>query len=515
MDKLPEIITQSQRRPHVQLGGPLPSSPLLFYGGGVNYLAISGVSIPVRGSIDPVYVHDPRLVGAYARAARTISPPDLPSSDVMFKEQYGSIPRQLLAFNCELNIYLPSGRCKDLSNFDQGWEDYVLIFSRGLVTSRDLGDVFSFDGDDAIETTLNVTWDTIYPVGTLGFSRVPDTTARNNISDVTYGNRVICGQCGPADDGSGLKYFLEIGDAGATQKPRVLYQLVNGGAISSIDIAVAASGEAPTAIGVMGQYLVVISPTAVSPTAGGMYYALISPVTGVPGTFTKVTTGFTAAQEPRDITVVNQRLAFICCDGGEILKLEDVPSGPTSMGLVASGDLSQIDSLGETIIAVGVGGILVSQNSGLTFGPSPTEPSSEDEATITIMDKLRWWVGLASGGGLWYTLDGGNTWVKSALPGTTSPSIRATAAATQEVLYVGFYETAPGLATSIDGGATWVNAANVSPRIQNLSVTGLADVRHIAVPISNNQGIAANNVIIGGNGTGVAGYLAIGTGNTF
>lgn len=514
MDQLPEIITQSQGRPHVQLGGPLPTNPLLFYGGQINYLAISGVSIPVRGSIDPVYVHDPRQVGAYVRAAKTISPPDLPTSDVMFREKHGAIPRQLLGLNCELNIYLPRGQCLDLANFDTGWTDYVLVFSRGLVTGRDLGDVFTFDGDDPIETTINVTWDAIYPVGTIGFSRVPDTTARNNISDVTYGDRIICGQCGPSDDGSGLKYALEVGDTVATQKPRVLYQLVEGGAWSAVDIVAATSGEQACAIAVMGQYLVVISPTAQSATNGGYYYALISPVTGVPGTFTKVTAGFTNNQEPRDITVLSQKEAYICCDNGEILKLTDVPSGPTSLGIVIGGDLSRIDSLGSTIIAVGVGGIAVSQNNGRTFGASSTEPSSADATSICIMDQNRWWVGLAADG-LWYTLDGGHTWAKSALPGTSIPTINAVAAGTQETLYVAFYETTPGFAASIDGGVSWTVASQTNPRMQNFSTATLADIKRIATPKANNQGVAANNVILGGNGTAGAGYLSVGTGNTF
>lgn len=512
MDQLPEVITQSQGRPHVQLGGPLPTNSLLFYGGQINYLAISGVSIPVRGSIDPVYVHDPREVGAYVRAARTIGPPDLPTSDVMFREKHGAIPRQLLGFNCELNIYLPRGVCANLSDFDGGWSDYVLVFSRGLVTGRDLGDVSSFDSDDVLETTINVTWDAIYPVGTIGFSRVAAATVRNNISDVTYGNRVVCGQCGPADDGSGLKYALEVGDT--SEKPRVLYQLVEGGAWAAVEIAAAANNEQCNALAVMGQYLVVLSPTASGVTQGGYYYALISPVTGVPGTFTKVTAGFTVAQEPRDITVLNQKEAYICTDGGEILKLENVPSGPTSLGLVASGDLARIDSLGETIIAVGAGGVIVSQNGGRTFGPAATEPSSEDGTAICIMDRNRWWVGLALGG-LWYTLDGGNTWAESVVPGTTNPTINDIAAGTQEAMYVSFYETTPGFAASINGGVSWSVASQVNPRMQNFSTSTLADIKRIATPVANNQGVAANNVILGGNGTGASGYLSVGTGNTF
>ena len=515
MDQLPEVITQSQGRPHVQLGGPLPTNALLYYGGQINYLAISGVSIPVRGSIDPVYVHDPREVGAYVRAARTISPPDLPTSDVMFREKHGAIPRQLLGFNCELNVYLPRGLCADLSNFDQGWSDYVLVFSRGLITGRDLGDVSSFDSDDVLETTINVTWDAIYPVGTMGFSRVAAATTRNDIADVTYGNRVVCGQCGPADDGSGLKYALEVGNTTDSQKPRVLYQLVEGGAWSAVEITAAAVGEQVCAIAVMGQYLIALSPTAAAVTTGGYYYALISPVTGVPGSFTKVTTGFTLAQEPRDITVLNQKEAYICTDGGEILKLENVPSGPTSLGIIASGDLARIDSLGETIIAVGAAGIYVSQNSGRTFGTSPTEPSGTDQTSICIMDKNRWWVGHAAGG-LWYTLDGGNTWAQSAIPGTTTPTIYDIAAGTQEAMYVSFYETASaGLAASINGGQSWVVSGNVNPRMENFSSSTLARINRIATPVANNQGVAANNVLLGGNGTSTTGYLSVGAGNTF
>lgn len=514
-----QVIKQGMGRPHLQLGGPRPFNPLLFYGGTTNYLAISGVSNPLRGGITPQYVHAPNTVGKYVAVAKTIDPPDLPTSSIMFREKVGALPKHALFVGCEMNVYLPHGSCNDLSDFDRGWTDYIEIFARGLITTRDGGDRFTFNSDDPLETTVGVTWGDIYPVGSLGFSALSTSgPATRPIVAVCYANKELCGECGPANDGTNWVYAVRAGDG--SNKPDVLWSNNGGRTFTAISLTTAVNSEVPSAISVMGSYVVVLSPTAVSSTQGGIYYAVLNPLTGVPGSFTKISTGFTNNRKPSDFVVLGPREAYISAQAGEVLKMEDPTVGAVSIGQFGSADFNRIDAFGDVIVCTGVGGVVSkSTNRGRSFAATTASPSATAGSAIAVLSPSRYLAGTddgSGGGGLYYTVDAGETWTEIIIPGISVQAIKDITVASDEVIHVAYLDgSTPGIATTVNGGVSWVTSATVTPRMNSVPLSGITEVRRIAVPEVLDKGIASNVVFAVGLGATTTGFMSQGVANVF
>lgn len=514
MTQQQEINTQKHSRPHIQPGGPRPNNRTYYYGGDTNYLMVGDSSTPVRGGVDPIWARDPYNIDSFVLTGRQTSAPDLPSVGLTFRERIGKIPRHLLGLNCLLNVYLARGQCRDLSDLRYGWESYVKIFSGGRITDRSTSGESDFEADDPIETEVEMVCDAIYPAGSVSFAEKIASSITLEVLDITYGNRTQCGECGPTNDGAQWIYAVEKG--GAAAKPIVWYSLDGGATWASSSIATAANAEAPCAIRLMGGYLVAVSPTASSATQGGYYYSVINPVTGAPSaTWTKVTTGFTNNQEPRDMWVAGPREAYLCTDGGEILRITDVPSGATSLGIVTSNDLARIHGSGDCIVAVGASATVVkSINAGVSFSVTTTAPGAAALTAIHALDRNRFWVGNSSGA-VYYTLDGGEAWTTVAL-GVTPSAIQDIRFTTQECAFIAYTASSLGrIAASIDGGVAWVTSDVTNPRVIGVPTTATQRYNRIAYPIVNDAGIRANFAALGGLGASTDGALMVGAGNVF
>jgi hypothetical protein len=79
-----------------------------------------------------------------------------------------------------------------------------------------------------LKEEIDVTWSrNPYPVGQMLFGpQAAGTLTAIQVRDITYGNQSICGNCGPANDGT--KFLYAIADGGAAAKPLVAYS-VDGG----------------------------------------------------------------------------------------------------------------------------------------------------------------------------------------------------------------------------------------------------------------------------------------------
>lgn len=487
-----DSLKMGDRRGYIQFGGPRPNNRPYFYGGDTNYFVINGVSIPVSGGISPINVADPNRAGGFIQSGKMRSAPDLPAGTLVFRERTKSIPRHWIAKNCLLNAYNAGGRCTSLSDFDYGWDGFIEIYSGGEVTSFDPGDRSSFEDDTAMETTLGLTFDSIYAAGSISWaSKATGATAA--IVDVTYANRQVCGDCGPADDGTRRIYALETG--GGATKPVAWYSLDGGDTWASLSIAVAANAEAPNSIRVMGNYLIVVSPTAGAATQGGLYYVPLNPATGAPsGAFVKVTTGFVATFEPRDIVVLGPKDAFLCCDSGVILYLTDPTAGVTTRGTPVSTDLGRIASDGNnTIVAVGASGVVVkSTNRGQSFAATTTSPSGTPTLTgVAVLDENRFWI--ISATGAWWTQDGAETaWTAASLPLTLAGATDIVFA-TQECGYIAY--ASGGIArilATVNAGASWTRADLKNPRIQGMPTATITSFTRLACPKTGSNDINAN-----------------------
>lgn len=501
-----EVILTRHKRLFLQFGGAKLGNPVQFAGLNTQYAALEGVSAPEVGNIDPQWVHDPRRVGFYRLVARTIAPADLPKATLRLREKHGVIPIQLFRVGCALNVYEVTGTCEDLSDFVSGWSDYVMVYSNGLITDKDLGNRSSFDADEIVEDGLSLTFGDIYPVGRLGFSEKAATAIDREVIDVAYGSIESCGDCTPTDDGTKRAYAVTGSSGGSPGLPNEIVYTVDGGATwNQVNLTLLAN-EYPLAIDVAGKYLIVVVYNS-STNVGCYYYAEINPFTGVPGAFTRVGTGFVGTNYPRDLYVFSPSEIYFCGNGGYIYKCTDVPSGVTVIdaGNATNQNLLRIHGSEQAIVCVGNGGAIVkSVNRGQSFVSVTTTPSASPFTAVAVRSKTLYWV--ASAARVWNTQNGGETWEESIFPGSGSGQVKDIVFATDEVGYISHSTTTPTarILATWNGGVNWTLG---SPRIENLPVFNYAN--RLDVP-KVSSGIAANTLLVGGiAGGGVDGILLL------
>ena len=498
-----EIVTMRHKRSYIQENGARPGNPVAYAGQDSQYFIIEGVGNPEAGGIDPIWVHDLYRQGKYHMSGRSITAPDLPKSNLIMREKHGSLPKILLS-HCPFNVYEATGACQDLSDFLGGWTDYVQIYSDGVIGDKDLGNRSQWDSDDAVEDTSSVTWGAIYPIGALGFGEGAANQVDLNVVDIVFGRASNCLGC---DFGDKLAYALSqpmIASPGSLAE--VIYTIDGGATWIGINITGMGVIEMGYAIDIVGSYLVVLGEDA-------YYYALIDQNTGVPGTFTKVSTGFVAAGSPKDMYVANPREVWFVGDAGYIYKSTDITTGVSvvNAGVATTQDLKRITGLGETLVAVGAAGtVLKSINRGVIWATTTTSPVLAPIIiqAVAVMDGRRYWVG-TNGGRVYFTLDGGETWHEKAIDGSGNGQIWDIVFPTQEVGYIAHATATPvaRIHTTWDGGEDWTRNPS---RIMNMPVYDIPN--RIACPATDDLGWISNTLAIAGlAGNGIDGIILIGT----
>lgn len=491
-----EIVTYKHKRNFIQFGGARPNNVVRYAGQDAQYLSIEGVSNPEQGNITPIWVPDPRFAGKYRLVARKSVPADLAQAALHLLERHGSIPRQLTRINCAFNLYELTGNCTDLSDFLSGWTDYVLIYSGALVAAKDFGTRTSWEGDDQNEEVLHLSLSDIYPIGSLAFGENAPVEISREVVDVVYGSRDQCGDCGPQDDGTLRIYAVtKSSGAGSPGLPAELIYSLNGGAtyIDTQPITGIGATSDPSAIAVVGTRLLIVVPTE-----NAYYWADLDAITGTPGAFTKVISGFVAAKTVQNVFVAGPREVYFCGSGGYIYKSTDITSGVTVLnaGVTTTADLLRIHGQDETIVAVGKSSTVVrSINRGQTWSTTVATPSAvpTDILSLWVFDRNRIWVGTLTGR-LVYTLDGGSSWNLVGFDQTGTGAVRDIKFVTDEVGYFAHDTSTPTarLFATWNGGADWTKTA---PRVNNFPT--FDRVNRIGIP-NTYAGIAANSVALGG-----------------
>jgi hypothetical protein len=505
-----EVYTQRMGRLFFQLGGPAPNNPLTYYGLNAQYAMLDGVT-QSYGAVDPIYVRDPLVTDKYRAVGRQRNVPDLPTATLTLMQKIGSLPRDLGEQGCDFNLYLPVGNCKSLADFNSGW-DYVEILAGCVAEERDGGDVFPMEGDEARTDAYSLKAAETYRVGQLAFGEKAAAQIDREVIDLVWGGGPNCGECGPADDGATRLYAVTVSSGAGSPgiQAEVIYvnRDKNTGAVTVYEYALTylSTSEQPAAIGIMGDYLIVVSNDA-----GSYAYALISSIDGTLGSFTEVATGIVATKEPNDLFVANPFQAYLCGDGGYIYSLTDVTAGVSVLdaGDATTQNLNRISGDGQsTIVAVGAAATVVaSTNGGDSFSTTNAAPGAAALTAVAVKDQYHWWVGGAS---RYYTRNGGYSWVQQAIASATS--LNDILFVTPEVGYT-LYITADEcrLQATIDGGERW---ADVGPGEIVSRVRGWADFdvgNRLAAPNSTPQ-IACANLAVGGRlgASGTDGRLLIG-----
>lgn len=510
-----EVVTKVKHvRQFIQFKGPFPTKPLLFNGQDAQRAIVGGVTVPEFGTIDPIYAPSVYDSDEYDLIGRKINTPELPQATVTFLERHGSLPRQLQEMGC-FNLYNYVGQCKDLSDQVAGWDDYVLIYSSGMVENKNLGDRSTWDDDTQVEDELPAKFAAIYPIGKLSFGDQAQAIITLEVIDAVFANATGCAECSVDNDGTQWAYAVtkSTGTTPGTA-PRLIYTVDGGVTWGQAAIDGLGDTEDPAGIDIVGGRLLVYTRTAGGPTISGYYWSDINTATGVPGTWTKVTSGFVASFQVYDCVVLSSREVFFCADGGYIYKSTDITSGVTvvSPGNATTTALRRIHGKGNVLVAVGGSGTVIkSINRGVTWQTTTTSPIVATLQAIAVVDDGIFWIGSASGT-LHYSLNGGENWTQQTFDGSGAGQIRDIVFVSDEVGFFSHDTATPTgrLFATWTGGTFWTRSA---PRINNM-VTANRFNRVVTPGRSVHVSIASNIVLLAGlAGNGSDGVLVLGQAN--
>jgi len=506
-----EVNILQDSRLYVQPGGARPNVPVRYYGQNTNYGIIQGLTIPVNGTVTPIWTGDPHVLGKYRLVRRAIGAPPLGAATFHFLEKRGTLNR-ILTQDCGFTAYNLVGNCADPSSILYGWQGGKLeVYAEVIAGSINGGNRSDWQNNNPIVNQVPVTLREFYEVGSIGFGEILADEIAAEITDVTFGNVQRCSSCGSANNGTQWQYGVmkHVG----SNEAAVLYRITDSEGAEIAKGALSITGIGPTsdpsAIDVAGQYLIVLVPAD-----NAYYYAPIDQATGIPGAFTKVTAGFVSGKTPTDLLVYNDHEIYISANGGYVYKLTNVgsPVVPLTSGGTTGVNLNRIAGRGDVIVAVGASGVgIKSENRGQSWATLPTVPVAASLSAVAVLDSSRIWV--ASGNKAYYTLNGGNNWSTVSLPGSPSVINDIVFVNDEQGWMAGSENSSAALYWTPDGGADWTTA-NAAPRMIGVSEVAQS-INRVAVPFAANTEIAANSLLLGGLGVATDGYMAYGIANFF
>lgn len=486
-----ETLTQNFIRAFTQRGGPGPSNAVRFAGADEQYLMVGDIANPDRGGINAINVNDPRRRGLFKRTGVTIDAPDIPSNSLTFKQFHGGVPWYKFRLDCPINVYESEGLCNDPADPINGWTT-MQILSQGLSTDKSYNGRTPFDSSDESLTEIGFSWlGGVYTIGGIVLGETAAVEVTTEVIDIVYGSYQNCSNCGVPDDGTRRIYALQQTAGGSSADlGKVLYSNDYGATWTPSAITGLGVGVLVTAIDIVGRYLVVVAKSE-----NAYYISPINPLTGVPGSWTKVTTGFVAAKTPNDLFVESPNRVYFVGDGGYIYVSTDITAGVSvlSAGGATIQNLLRIHGQGTTLLAVGAGNTtLKSTNRGLTWAATTASVTGTVQADA-VYSPLTYWVG-TSAGVVRFTENGGETWDTQTLPGAALVGIHDIIWASAEVGYIAATRAGPTAVVfaTFDGGQSWSEA----PSSQLPAAPTYGRPNRLAVPNGVDVAVMATNLAV-------------------
>lgn len=486
-------------RNFVQFGGPSPTNELRYQGRDTTHIMIGDVTRPNIGGVDTHWNFSDTDRGGFELAGYALTAPGgLPETDVTIREKPGklSILRSLRGSQM-VSFYTAGGECGAERGNPNAWTTKVRVHCGAIVRDTSANSLTAFDGDDAfIEDTVAVTFlGGIYDIAPLSFSTELTALTTREALDVVYGD-MDCFSANP--DGTRWRYVLRAGAVGTA--PDVLYRTdLTGAAGASAAITGAATAEVAKAIRVVGSRILVL-------TEAGLYVGTLS-TTGVPGTFTKVTTGLTLpANAPQDLYVISGQEVFAVGNAGYIYKSSDPLAGFTAINPANSvtGNLTRIHGARDLIVAVGAAGAVVySTDRGANWSVGAA-PSANGLTAVCVLPNGIVWVG-DSTGAVYYSRDRMQSWTQKTLDagGTAITAIQDIKAPTHDVIYIAGTTATPTarIFSTYSGGYSIVTSHDPRfARFATLSTFNRAN--RLAFPNVSSREYRANYLTIAGLATG-------------
>lgn len=432
------------------------------------------------GSTNSIYIPDPSRYGKFIEAGKFKDSEERPTTSLMGR--YAAFVKskliELAQKGCAFDIQIHIGECDDPSIFNSF--DKIIIFEGADIDSYSTEDLGALEPGEQnkIDETGDISAARMYEYVPLNFGTRNPAVVTNQLLDVISPDSVSCGECQDESDGCTSFYAISSGAGGSPSTPAdIVFSLDKGLTWAAHDIDGMTPANDPSALAKVGNYIVVVSNAE-----GDMFVALESEIkAGIDPAFTNVNTGYVVGGEPNDIWSVGSK-AFIVGDLGYIYTTTD-PTGGVSVidaGEATVDHLNAVHAISESFaVAVGNNGAVVVIENDLA-SPSTSVPVGVGITLncVFVKSEKEWFVG-DDNGDVWYTLDGGITWVERTLPGAAPTTITDIAMSSESVLYIAGVVASNGrLYISVDGGYSFVIASrdtNIIPLCDEITAIAVCE----------------------------------------
>ena len=365
------------------------------------------------GTVESVECPDPNAYGKFVVMASLRGAAGRATMDVTGRYARDVVSKllEIGRRGCRVDLQVHFGACTDPSVFTTF--DKILVLEDALIENWSAGDLGALASDEnaAVDEVASLSAAEMYEVLPLNLVERAQSVVTNEVLDVVICDASSCGEC--EDESTGCQYIYAISTAagGSPGTPGDIIHSGDGGAVwYADDIDSLATAESPSAVGCLGDYVVVVSNAS-----GSQHYALKSEIdtVGLDELWTEVLTGYVGGGEPNDCWGIGGVL-FVVGDGGYIYLCEDATAGVTVLdaGAATADDLRCVHAYSELLaVAGGDNGAIVfteDQSSWAATTASPIAGGVRINA-VWCLSELVWMIG-ASNGELWYTLNQGTTW---------------------------------------------------------------------------------------------------------
>lgn len=365
---------------------------------------------------------------------------------------------ELAKIGCAVDVQLHMGQCTDPSSFTEF--EKVLILEDALIpawASDELG-ALQPDEKSPVNETADISAAALYEVLPVSASERAKDIVTNEVIDVVFCDAISCGECEDQSAGCNKIFSVTLAAGGSPGTPAdVVFSIDKGVNWLAHDVDSLGAAENPSALGCVGQYVVVISNDSAS-----LHYALKSEFNATDDPdFTEVTTGFVAGGEPNDIFSLGQ-FAFVVGDGGYVYSLEDPTVGVTVLdaGVATTDPLNAVNALSEEFaVAVGNNGAVIYTENGTLWQAVSLRPVGVGiNLTSVLVHGEQFWIVGTDNGRLYYTFDKGETWTEKTFSGSGAGAVRDIVKSSDSVLWFSHDTATPRarIFTSINAGHDWV-----------------------------------------------------------
>lgn len=481
------IAKGGQTRVFVQYEGSSPANDYVYAG----CMQLDGLSQEL-GELTPIYCPSNEVPEKWDIVGSTAAQPGLATTDFtqrmdrFLRDFWWDLRKKGCKFN--LKVKLDScGRPDDPHSFDG-----LILVPEAKMTALNLPTLSPLTGDDnaALDITGSLQAREFEAFRPIQFGEVADTTLLCEALDAVYSDTIQCGDCGTPSDGCQKAFVLTLACSGS---PGLSSQII----YSSDGFSTSAAMDIPTLGGLSGNRLASVGQrlVVVSEATRSHHHALMSDVLAGTVSWTQVQTGYVAGKGPRAIYSKSPTETFVAAAGGYIYLMDNPTSAVTPLadGSATTQNMNDIHGKAQVVVAVGnSNAVLVSLNAGATFALKTGPAVGVNLTSIFVISKNVWWVGCGNGA-LYYTTDGGNSWVLSSLTGLSV--INDIRFVDEIVGYVaGQVGTSSRVYRTADNGYSWHYQ---SPYISELPT---AERYNVVVPCGYNNVLAAGRVSVAGDG---------------